>query len=119
MELYPSAQSSSQKENFVNISKKFLENRNWTFPVVRYFTSKMEFFSNVLSVLEVTLILLYILLSVSNKNRTLTVSVGQNVTLAWEIDALDFMGDVTVCKKNYRGYLSRWTLDNKGQFSQQ
>ena len=48
----------------------------------------------------------------------MTVSVGQNVTLAWEIDALDFIGDVTVCKENYRGYLSRWALDNEGQFSQ-
>ena len=118
MELYPSAESSSQKENFVKISKNLLENRNWAFPVVRYFTSKLEFFSNILSVLEVTLILLYILLSVSNTNRILTVSVGQNVTLAWEIDALDFIGDVTVCKENYRGYLSRWALDNEGQFSQ-
>ena len=30
MELYPSAQSSSQKENFVNTSKKLLQNRNFS-----------------------------------------------------------------------------------------
>ena len=53
MEVWPSAQSSSQKQNFVNTSKRLLENRNWTFPVVRYFTWKLEFFSNTFSVLVV------------------------------------------------------------------
>ena len=38
---WPSAQSSSQNENFVNISKKPLKNRNLTFPVVRCFTWKL------------------------------------------------------------------------------
>ena len=37
MEVQPSAQSSSQKENFVNTSKRFLENTNRTFPVSRVF----------------------------------------------------------------------------------
>ena len=50
MEVQPSAQSSSQKENFVNTRKRLLENRNWAFPVVLYFTWKLEFFSNILSV---------------------------------------------------------------------
>ena len=40
----------SPQENFVNTSKKLLENRNWAFPVVRYFTWKLEFFSNISSV---------------------------------------------------------------------
>ena len=36
---------------FFNSSKKPLKNRNWTFPVVCYFTWKMEFVSNVLSMI--------------------------------------------------------------------
>ena len=51
LEVWPSAQSSSLKENFINTSKRLLENRNWTFPVVHYFTWKLEFFSNILSML--------------------------------------------------------------------
>ena len=39
---------------FVNISKRLLKNRNWTFPVVCYITWKLEFFSNVLSVVIVS-----------------------------------------------------------------
>ena len=50
MELKPSTKSSSQKENFVFPSKRLLKNRNWTFPVVRYFSWKLEFFSNILAV---------------------------------------------------------------------
>ena len=42
IELLLSAQSSSRNENFVSTSKNFLKNRNWTFPVVRYFTWKTE-----------------------------------------------------------------------------
>ena len=42
-ELYPSAQFSSENENFVNISKRLLKNRNWTFPVMPYFIWKLEF----------------------------------------------------------------------------
>ena len=53
MEVQPSAQSSSQKENCVNTSKRLLENTNWTFPVVRYFTWKLKLFSNILSVLVI------------------------------------------------------------------
>ena len=37
-------------QNFVDTSKRLLENKNWTFPVVRYFTWKLEFLSNILSV---------------------------------------------------------------------
>ena len=48
MELRLSSQSSW--ENFVNTSKRFLEDTNRTFPVVHYFTWKLEFFSNILSV---------------------------------------------------------------------
>ena len=51
MELYSSAQSLSHKEHFVNISEKLLENRNWTFPVERYFKWKLEFFSHILTVI--------------------------------------------------------------------
>ena len=51
MEVKPSAQSSSQKENFVNTSKSLVENRNWTFSIVHYFTWKLNFFSNILSVI--------------------------------------------------------------------
>ena len=55
MELYLSAQSSSQKEHFVNTNKKLLEHRNWTFPIVCYSTWKFEPFSNILSVVAVIL----------------------------------------------------------------
>ena len=55
MELHPSAQSSFQKEYFVNTSKRLLENRNWIFPVVRYLTWKLEFFSIIFSVLVVSI----------------------------------------------------------------
>ena len=37
-----------QNKNFVSTSKNLLKNRNWTFPVVRYFTWKLEFVSNIL-----------------------------------------------------------------------
>ena len=33
-----SGQSFSQNKNVVDASKKLLKNRNWNFPVVRYFT---------------------------------------------------------------------------------
>ena len=41
----PNAQFSSQNENVANTSKKPLKN---SFPVVRYFTSKLELVSNIL-----------------------------------------------------------------------
>ena len=47
MESQSSFPSSSQKEDFVNTSKRLLENKNWTFP--NYFKWKLEFFSNILS----------------------------------------------------------------------
>ena len=40
----------SLQRNFVNTSKRLLKNGNGTFAVVRYFTEKVEFFSNILSV---------------------------------------------------------------------
>ena len=40
--------SSSQNENFNSTGKSLLKNRNWTFPVVRYFTWKLEFVSDIL-----------------------------------------------------------------------
>ena len=49
IELQPSAQSSSQNENFVDTSKKMLENRNSTFPIVRYFTTTLKVVSYVLA----------------------------------------------------------------------
>ena len=51
LELKLSAQSSSLNDNVVNTSKKLLKNRNWVFPVVRYFTWKLESVSNILSVI--------------------------------------------------------------------
>ena len=48
IELQPSAQSSSQNENFVNTSKKLFKNWNWTFLVVRYFTLTLKFVSYIL-----------------------------------------------------------------------
>ena len=58
IELSPSAQSSSGNVNFVSSSKKhFLKNRNWTFPVVRYFTRKLEFISNILWIIAEILFL--------------------------------------------------------------
>ena len=41
----PHKLSSSRIGNFVSTSKNLLKNRNWTFPVVRYFTWKLEFVS--------------------------------------------------------------------------
>ena len=41
IELLPSGQSSSKNENFVSTGKN-LKNKNWTFPVVRYFTWKLQ-----------------------------------------------------------------------------
>ena len=37
-----------QNENLVNASKRLLNNRNETFPLVRYFTWKLQFVSNIL-----------------------------------------------------------------------
>ena len=48
IEWQPSAQSSCQNENFVNTSKNLPENSNQTFPIVRFFTWKLELFSNIL-----------------------------------------------------------------------
>ena len=42
-----STYSSSQNEQFFNTSKNLLKNRNWTFPIVCYFTWKLEFGSNI------------------------------------------------------------------------
>ena len=42
----PSVQPPSRNEHLVNTSKKLLKNRNWTSPVIRYFTWKLEFVSN-------------------------------------------------------------------------
>ena len=50
-ELQPNAQSPFENENLANTSKKLLKNRNWTFPVVRYFTWKVQFASNTLSMI--------------------------------------------------------------------
>ena len=58
MELYPSALSSSQKEYFVNTSKRLLEKRILTYPVERCFTWKLEFSSNILSVVVAETIIL-------------------------------------------------------------
>ena len=43
MKLFPNAQTSSQNENFVCTSKNLQQNRNWTYPVVRYVKWKLEF----------------------------------------------------------------------------
>ena len=53
MELKPSAQPSSHKEDLVNTSKRLLENRNWLFLAVYYFFWKLDFFLNILPVLVV------------------------------------------------------------------
>ena len=44
-----SIQSFFQIGNFVNTSTKPFENENWTFPVVHYFTQKLDFISNISS----------------------------------------------------------------------
>ena len=51
----PSAQSCSQNKNLVSTSVHLLENRNWTFPKVHYFTWKLEFVSNILWMIVVGL----------------------------------------------------------------
>ena len=43
-------------ENFVNISKNLQKNRNQNFPVVHYFTLKLKFVSNILSMIAVKLL---------------------------------------------------------------
>ena len=48
-ELYSSAPSSYQNDSFVNTSKRLLKNRNWTSPVVRYFTPTLKFVSYILA----------------------------------------------------------------------
>ena len=50
-EWWPSAQSCSQSENFINTSRKLLGNKNETFPVVHYFTWKLELVSDFLWVI--------------------------------------------------------------------
>ena len=42
---------SFQNESFVNTGRKLLENRKETFPVVRYFTRKLELVSDILLVI--------------------------------------------------------------------
>ena len=37
IKLLPSAQFSPRNENFVSTSKSLLKNRDWDFPVLRYF----------------------------------------------------------------------------------
>ena len=44
-------------------SKRLLDNGNGTFPEVRYFTQKLEFFSNILSMVVVAV------LKIDNKNE--------------------------------------------------
>ena len=57
----------SKNENFVNISKKLLKNRNWwTFPIVHYSTRKPEFVSNILSMIVVSVMVLLIWLLVNH-----------------------------------------------------
>ena len=51
----PSAQSCSQNKNLVSTSIHLLENRNWTFSKVHYFTWKLEFVSNILWMIVVKL----------------------------------------------------------------
>ena len=46
-------QFSFKNDNFVNISKKLLKNRNEAFPLVPYFTLKLEFVSNILFIIVV------------------------------------------------------------------
>ena len=54
IELQSSVQPYYQNEDFVNTTKKLLTNRNWTFPLVRYFSWKLEFASNILSMVAST-----------------------------------------------------------------
>ena len=46
-------QSPCQNESFVNTSRKLLENSNETFPVMRYFTWKLELVSDILRAIVV------------------------------------------------------------------
>ena len=49
------AQSSSQNENFFNTTQKLLKNRNWTFPVERYFIWRPKFVSNIFwTIIDIT-----------------------------------------------------------------
>ena len=41
----PTPPTKKKKKMFFNTSKRLLKNRNWTFPVVHHFTSKLEFAS--------------------------------------------------------------------------
>ena len=46
--LRKTAQSPCQNESFVNTRKKLLKNRNYKFPVVHYFTRKLELVPDIL-----------------------------------------------------------------------
>ena len=48
IELFPSPQTHSRNENFVSTSKYLLRSKAWAFPVLCYFTWKLEFASNIL-----------------------------------------------------------------------
>ena len=48
IELLPNAQSSIRNKNFVSTSQILVKSRNWTFSLLRFFTWKLEFFSNIL-----------------------------------------------------------------------
>ena len=48
-----SAQSSSKMKNVFNTRKTLLKNRNWSFLVLHYFRRKLEFVSNILSMIVV------------------------------------------------------------------
>ena len=50
-EWWPSTKSSCQNGNFINTSRKLLARRNETFPLVHYFTWKLEFVSDILWVI--------------------------------------------------------------------
>ena len=46
--MMPSVQPSYRNKNFLNTSKKLLKNRNQIFPVMRFFTWKLDLVSNIL-----------------------------------------------------------------------
>ena len=67
--MWPIVQSSSQNQNFVNTSKNILKNINQTFLVVRYFTWKLEFVSNILSMIVESFIFCCIMAQSSGEKK--------------------------------------------------
>ena len=58
---------------------------------------------------------LYSLFTAFNKTREISVSIGENVSLSWQIHEQCLNGNVELYKDNYNESISRWQLSETGQ----